>query len=296
MQKKETILIVDDVASNIQTLASILKDDYALKIAKDGQRALELSTQEPLPDLILLDVQMPNMDGYEVLKRLQKSETTRGIPVIFVTGNDSVEDEEKGLLLGGVDYITKPVRPVIVKARVKTHLIIKAQKDELLYAALHDQMTGLYNRHYLNEAGQAKFSRAKRMKDDLSVMMIDVDHFKKVNDEHGHLIGDEVLKAVANVLKTDKRAEDFSARYGGEEFITILENCDAANAQKKANEFRKTIEALNVNGVRITASFGVSQLNPSHIGFEEVIKDADEALYEAKESGRNRVKVFNDSL
>ena len=291
MKDKSVVLIVDDVASNIQILASLLKDKYHLKIANNGARALELAINEPYPDLILLDIAMPGMDGYEVLQRLQENIITANLPVIFVTGSDSIKEEEKGLELGAVDYITKPISPAIVKARINTHLMIKHQRDELIYNASHDQLTGLYNRHVLSEEGQRKFSRAHRKGDDLSVIILDIDHFKNVNDTYGHLMGDKVLITIADILKNGMRNEDFAARFGGEEFIVMLEGCDVDFAEEIAQKLRKEIESKVTDDIVVTASFGVCQLCEKHDTFELLLKSADEALYRAKDSGRNRVEV-----
>ncbi|WP_372999922.1 diguanylate cyclase [Sulfurimonas sp.] len=291
MEEKAVILIVDDVASNVQALAGVLKDDYNIKVAVNGTRALELIKQKPHPDLILLDVNMPEMDGYEVLREIKRCVGCESLPVMFVTGKDTEEDEEKGLLLGAVDYIKKPIHPAIVKARVNTQITLKRQRDELVYNALHDQLTGLYNRNHLVAEGNRKFSRALRQNDKLSIMMIDIDHFKAVNDTHGHLTGDLVLKEVASVLVQDKRTEDFSARFGGEEFIIVLEGCSKEDAQEKAEALRKKIENLNPADIEVTASFGVSELSKEHSSFESLLRAADSALYAAKNSGRNCVVV-----
>jgi diguanylate cyclase (GGDEF)-like protein len=291
MEEKAVVLIVDDVASNVQTLAGVLKDDYNIKVAVDGIRALELIKQKPHPDLILLDVNMPEMDGYEVLREIKRCIGCESLPVMFVTGKDTEEDEEKGLLLGAVDYIKKPIHPAIVKARVNTQITLKKQRDELVYNALHDQLTGLYNRNHLVDEGERKFSRAVRQNDKLSVMMIDIDHFKAVNDTYGHLTGDLVLKEVASLLVQDKRTEDFSARFGGEEFIIVLEGCSKEDAKEKAETLRKKIEKSTPEDIEVTASFGVSELSKEHSSFESLLRDADSALYAAKNSGRNCVVV-----
>lgn len=291
----ENILIVDDVASNLQTLANILKDEYKIKVATDGHRALELAHKEPLPDLILLDVHMPNMDGYEVLEKLLQDEQTKDIPVIFVTSNDTTNDEESGLLAGAVDYITKPVRPAIVKARVKAHITIKIQRDELLYMALNDKLTGLHNRNYLNKVGEQKFARASRHNEKMSVIMCDIDHFKNVNDTYGHLAGDKILKAIGAVLNKHKRKEDFIARYGGEEFVIILEYCTLEYALKKAELLRHEIENMIIDDIKVTSSFGVAELNTTHVNFEALLKEADDGLYISKDEGRNRVSTCRDS-
>lgn len=293
MENENVILIVDDVSSNIEVLATVLKDDYQIKVAQSGVKALELVLQYPTPDLILLDVEMPGMDGFEVLKQLQRNRMTQHIPVIFITSYDTTEEEERGLLNGAVDYITKPIRPVIVKARIKTHITIKNQRDALFYTSSHDQLTGLYNRHHLNEEGGRNFSRAQRSQDKFSVIMLDIDHFKAVNDTYGHLSGDKVLVAVSSLFKKFKRNEDFVTRYGGEEFVILLDNCGIAEAKEKAENLRQRIERLSPDGINISASFGVAEFNNSHNSFEELLKDADKALYMAKDKGRNLVVVYS---
>lgn len=294
MQEKHKILIVDDVASNIQALAAVLKDDYQLRVATTGERALELVANELDIDLILLDIEMPQMSGFEVIERLKSNFETEDIPVIFVTGNITIEDEEKGLIAGAVDYIAKPIRPVIVQARVKTHITLKNQRDQLKYEAVHDKLTGLYNRYQLDNEGYRKFKRALRQKSNMSVVMIDIDHFKDVNDNYGHIIGDEVLKSVAKLLRTNRRVEDFVVRYGGEEFLMLLEECKAENAYTIAEHLRKEIQNLNPAGVEVTASFGIAQLKETHVSMDRLLKDADDALYQAKENGRNQVVIYQE--
>lgn len=292
MKTKAVILIVDDVPTNVQTLALLLKEEYVIKVATGGARALELASQEPIPDLILLDVQMPDMNGYDVLKLLKEENITAQIPIIFVTGKDAVEDEEYGLQLGAVDYIAKPIRPSIVKARVKTHITLKQQHDQLVGMATHDQLTGLYNRHYLNDALSKKVAHAKRHGEALSVIIVDIDHFKNVNDTFGHLMGDLILKAVGSTMLGTARKEDIAARFGGEEFIILLDNCTAHDAQIKAEKLRSDIEALHPEGITVTASFGVAQLQGDMQRCEDLLKNADTALYLAKETGRNRVVLY----
>ena len=294
MSNKAVILVVDDIPTNAQALALLLKDDYVIKVATGGVRALELAGQDPIPDLILLDVQMPDMDGYDILRLLRENSDTAQIPIIFVTGKDSVEDEEYGLELGAVDYITKPIRPSIVKARVKTHIMLKEQNNQLIAMATHDQLTGLYNRHYLADTLSKKLSQCKRHNEALSVIMADIDHFKNVNDTFGHLMGDIILKAVGNVIQDSARKEDISARFGGEEFVLVLDNCTAEDAMIKAEKIRKAIESLTTQGIEVTGSFGVAQLNENIQRYEDLLKNADTALYIAKEEGRNRVIMFKE--
>ncbi|MDQ1298152.1 MAG: hypothetical protein QG558_691 [Campylobacterota bacterium] len=292
MSNKAVILVVDDVPTNVQALALLLKEDYGIKVATDGVRALQLAGQDPIPDLILLDVKMPDMDGYDVLRLLKENSDTAKIPIIFVTGKDSEEEEEYGLELGAVDYITKPIRPSIVKARVKTHLMLKQQHDQLMAMATHDQLTGVYNRHYLVDDLSKRMSQSKRHNEALSVIMVDIDHFKNVNDTFGHLMGDLILKAVAKVVGESARKEDTAARFGGEEFVLVLDNCTAYDALIKAERLRSKIEALMPESIAVTASFGVAQLDAHIQQYEELLKNADTALYAAKEEGRNRVVLY----
>lgn len=296
MKTKAVILIVDDAPTNVQALAHLLKEEYVVKVATSGVRALELAGQDPIPDLILLDVQMPEMNGYDVLKSLKENSVTAQIPIIFVTGKDTVEDEEYGLELGAMDYITKPIRPSIVKARVKTHITLKQQHNSLLEMATHDQLTGLYNRHYLSDVLDKKVSQIKRHSEPLSVIIVDIDHFKKVNDTFGHLMGDQVLQAVANVMDASARKGDVAARFGGEEFIIVLDNCTAQDALVKAEKLRSTIAALHPQEISVTASFGVAQLEDDTQRYEDLLKNADTALYVAKEEGRNRVILYEKRL
>lgn len=283
------LLIVDDVPTNVQTLAQIFKEEYRLKIATGGARALELAGMEPIPDLILLDVAMPDMSGYDVCRLLKEDRMTADIPIIFVTGRDSVEDEEYGFSLGAVDYIVKPIRPVIAKARVKTHITLKQQRDQLAETAVRDQLTGLYNRHMLNDEIERKLSFALRHDEALSLIILDLDHFKAINDTFGHLVGDGVLKGVAKVLQHNARREDIAARFGGEEMILLLDKCSGENAVRKAEQIRQEIEALHPEGISVTASFGIAEASSETPTVQLILKKADEALYQAKAEGRNRV-------
>ncbi len=290
METKPTVLIVDDAPANIQLLAGLLKDSYQLKVATGGLRCLELAQAEPQPDLILLDIQMPDIDGYEVCQRLKALESTQQIPIIFVTGKDQVADEEMGLNIGAVDYITKPYSPAIVEARIATHITLKKQSDELRKLAMRDQLTGLYNRHYLIDVAAKRISQAHRHKQPLCLIMVDVDHFKAVNDEHGHSMGDEVLRDVATIFMQQSRNEDVVARFGGEEFVFLLDACDLTSGAKKAESIRQNLEKNLVQGLNITASFGLAQL-ASGEAFTGLLNRADDAVYRAKNHGRNRVET-----
>jgi len=291
MSDKALVLIVDDSPTNLQVLAACVKDSHRVKVATNGEQCLKIAQVDPQPDLILLDVEMPGMDGYEVCQHLKSSPHTADIPVIFVTGLQGDKDEEKGLALGAVDYITKPIRPAIVIARVKTHVTLKLQRDKLNKMAFFDQLTGLYNRHYLIDMATKKVARALRHQYDLWVLMIDIDHFKNINDTHGHPMGDEILKEVATTLTLDNRSEDIAARLGGEEFLIMFDPCDKDDAMHKATRIIRKIEALNPHDIKVTVSIGMAKLMPEDANFERLLKRADEALYHAKENGRNRIEL-----
>lgn len=293
MDKQGKVLIVDDTATTIAILSACLIDNYQLTSARNGEQCLKLAKQPSQPDLILLDIEMPGMNGYQVSRELSADPATSEIPIIFITARLDVEDEEKGFSLGAVDYIVKPIHPPIVAARVKTHITLKKQKDKLARMALHDQLTDLYNRHFLLNAAKQKISAALRHQFAISVLLIDVDHFKKINDAHGHSAGDSVLKAMATILKNEYRDDDIAARFGGEEFVVMLSHCDLDNAKIKAEKLRKKIETLNPLGIRITISIGLSQLECEEDSFPDILDRADEALYKAKQQGRNRLVVQN---
>jgi len=296
VQEKSVVLIVDDEPVNIQVLAACLKETYQIKVATSGKQCIELIQTGLEADLILLDIDMPEMDGYEVCTILKSSLNTASIPVIFVTAKNEIHEEEKGLEIGAVDYITKPISPAIVAARVKTHVTLKLQHDKLQNMAMHDQLTGLFNRYFLLAAASHKVSKSKRHNYPLSVLMMDIDHFKSINDNHGHAVGDDVLKAVADCLSIEKRKEDVLARFGGEEFVLLLDHCDVVQAEIKAEKLRAAIETLQPAGLKITVSIGVAQLNLQETEFTEPLKRADDALYIAKEQGRNRVVTGDENI
>jgi len=291
VQEKPVVLIVDDEPVNIQVLAACLKGTYQIKVATSGKQCIELIQTGLEADLILLDIDMPEMDGYEVCTILKSSIGTASIPIIFVTAKNEVHEEEKGLEIGAVDYITKPISPAIVAARVKTHVTLKLQHDKLQNMAMHDQLTGLYNRYFLLEDARHKVSKSKRHSYALSVLMMDIDHFKVINDNYGHAVGDDVLRAVADSLSSEKRQEDVLARFGGEEFVLLLDHCNIKEAEIKAERLRAAIEILQPADLKITVSVGVAELNSEETTFTEPLKRADDALYIAKEKGRNRVVI-----
>lgn len=296
--EKRRILVVDDETSNIDALCGILTSNYDLIVAKNGQSAIE-KAKKHLPDLILLDVIMPDMSGFEVITQLKNTDITLRIPVIFITGLDSSEDEEKGLLLGAVDYIAKPFKSSIVKARVRTHLQIVEYISMIERLCKVDALTNIANRRFFDSQLLEEWNRAVRDSRSLAIIMIDIDHFKNYNDTYGHPQGDALLSSLAEVYRQSlHRPGDFVARYGGEEFVVVLPGLDTKGALEVAEHMRSNVENTMVlcsdgTETRVTISLGVNAESPSVGGNPaNFLSNADKALYEAKSTGRNRVCAF----
>ncbi|TMV18292.1 diguanylate cyclase [Paenibacillus thermoaerophilus] len=294
MEEAPKILVVDDSKLNIRILKELLEDQYRLAVAYSGEEALDMAVVFQ-PDLILLDIVMPGMDGYELCGKLKQHPVTADTPVIFITALNRPEDEAKGLEFGAIDYISKPFNPAVVKARVKNHIELKRHRDFLKRISSIDGLTGLANRRRFDEYFEKELLRAVRNKQPISLMMLDVDHFKAYNDHYGHLAGDECLKAIAGALtRCLHRPGDLIARYGGEEFVCLLPETGALGAGHLAETMREAVWKLNMlheyatNDRRVTISIGVLTLVPSSaVRLEELIWNADEMLYEAKRAGRN---------
>jgi len=294
-QEQLRILIVDDIPDNIKSLNAILEQDYSVSFATYWKKALEVA-ERTLPDLILLDILMPDMDGYEICRRLKTDPVTRDIPVIFITALDSEADEEKGLAAGAADYITKPFHPAIVKLRVRNHLMLKLQRDRLAALTMTDGLTEIANRRRLDLHLDAEWRRCMRTESELSAIMIDVDQFKAFNDRCGHAAGDDCLRKVARALDSvPKRPGDLVARIGGEEFVCLLPGTDAKGAMMIAQKFCDVVLRLEIPHPDsdicefVTISCGVGTIQPTMDGDpESVIRTADRYLYEAKKAGRNR--------
>jgi diguanylate cyclase (GGDEF)-like protein len=296
MEAKPLLLLVDDEPTNIHALMAALGDEYEMKIAICGEDALKIAEEPEKPDLILLDVLMPGLDGYEVCRRLKKNEETRSIPVIFITAQGEPEMETRGFEAGGVDYISKPLNPLVTKVRVDTHVKLKQAQDQLVRIANQDGLTKLSNRRHFDEYLEKEWRRNFRDKTPLALIMSDVDHFKKYNDTYGHQAGDECLVKVAGVLKgVLHRPGDLAARYGGEEFVGILSGTNADSARLLAESFRQGVEVLAIPHSshpigRVTVSCGVYAVTPNATSsIKELLSQADKNLYKAKESGRNTV-------
>jgi len=298
---KHRVLIVDDSSFNITILGEALSKEYEISVATNGQDALHIARGTNPPDLILLDIIMPGMDGLEACARLKEDPATRDIPVIFITSMTEEEDETKGLAVGAVDYIAKPFSIPIVKARVKTHVELKLQRDMLHRISTIDGLTGIPNRRRFDEFYSIEWKRARRSATPLTVVMCDIDHFKAYNDTYGHAQGDECLKAVASaLLKIVNRPTDIVARYGGEEFVAVLPETNAQGAAFIAEAMRTIVsdQALSHENSgaadHVTISVGVATVLPTTENSPEaLLKAADSMLYESKENGRNRVSAMD---
>ena len=244
--KKNKILIVDDEKSNIIALTRILSAEYTVHAAKNGKDAIDVASEQ-LPDLVLLDIIMPGMDGYAVIDELKKTEATRHIPVIFITGLDDPDEEEKGLSAGAVDYIIKPFRAMTVRLRVRNQIQIVNYIRLIEQLSLLDQLTGLPNRRSFDERLLIEWNRAIRDRTPVSILMIDLDKFKEYNDTYGHQQGDLALKTLASLFTHElKRSVDYVARWGGEEFVVLLTNTDDIKALKIAEWLRCSVENTKI--------------------------------------------------
>lgn len=299
---RPTILIVDDMKENIVFLSRLLKDQADIIFAADGKSALEKAASQQ-PTLILLDISMPEMDGFEVLKQLKASSLTADIPVIFVTGIPDTDTEEKGLNMGAIDYITKPFAPSVVKARVRNQLRLYRLNHELITTnaeltrmAMTDPLTGIFNRRHFMNATVNELQRFHRNSHPVGMVILDIDNFKHINDEFGHDTGDRVLVHTAATCKTLLRINDVFGRIGGEEFTVLLPETPLEEASTIAERLRELIcnspLELSSGQLSYTASFGVTKLHTGDQSSEQALKRADLALYRAKANGRNNVVVF----
>ena len=293
---KPKILVIDDERFNLNTLNGLLRDDYRIMVATTAEVGLKAAVTGR-PDLILLDITMPGMDGYEACLRLKEDPLTQGIPVIFITALSDAADETRGLELGAVDYITKPFNLSVVRARVRTQMRLKQQSDLLETYAFLDGLTGLANRRAFDDKSALEWRHSLRARQPLSTILLDVDHFKPYNDSYGHAAGDECLRGVARALSARiGRTADLLARYGGEEFVVVLPGTHHASAMATGESLRAAVQAMGLAhrasrvADHVTVSVGVSTVVPwAEIGMPTLLEAADKALYKAKSSGRNCV-------
>ncbi|WP_417614893.1 diguanylate cyclase domain-containing protein [Oceanisphaera sp.] len=293
------ILVVDDQPVNIRVLHQLFKDEFDVLMATDGEQAITLC-KEQQPDIVLLDVVMPGISGHDVCRRLKADPDTRDIPVIFVTSQNQDGDEALGFDIGAVDFITKPINPVIVSARVRTHLVLKLQSDLLRSIAMMDGLTRIANRRKFDEELTISWRACLREGRPLSLVLLDLDCFKQFNDRYGHQQGDACLTAVAEALnRSVRRPLDLVARYGGEEFVCILPGTDSQGGLKCAEVMRAAVKALKIEhqdsaaGPFVSISLGVAtQIPHADASPEALLAAADEQLYQAKRAGRDRVSAI----
>ena len=291
-----SILVIDDEPTNLIALNRILASEYDIYMAKNGATALKLAMRDK-PDLILIDIMLPDQDGFEVLRKLKANDDTRGIPVIFITIKTDDEDEERGFELGAVDYVKKPFRSTIVRARINTHMQIVRQLRKNEKLGMTDPLTDIPNRRCFDERLAIEWKRAIREKKPLSFLMMDLDKFKNYNDTYGHLQGDTLLKVVSRIfVGAARRASDLAARLGGEEFGVLLPDTTLDNALLVAETIRQHIEEAHVptsdglTWTSTTISIGAASIVPTlKDSCDDFIAKADEFLYVAKAAGRNRV-------
>ncbi len=292
--KQPLVLIVDDTIENLQVLGSILKaENYKVAVATGGNQAIAIAN-EINPDLVLLDVMMPDVNGFETCKNLKSIPTTKEIPVIFLTAKVENDDIIKGFKMGAVDYITKPFNSYELKARVKTHVELKISRDllkeknELLEKlSTKDGLTGLYNYRYSTDALARLIEENSRYGQPLSIAMFDIDDFKKINDSYGHLFGDGVLVKIASMIENSLRKTDIAGRYGGEEFIILYAHTALEGAVESTKRIIENTQKLKWNdkSLKITMSAGVCQRKDEDIS--ALIRKADSLLYAAKKKGKN---------
>lgn len=289
------ILVVDDNLNNIRLLTDILEDENFTVYTADNGAAVLAMVHKLKPDVILLDIMMPGLDGFEVCKLLKNDFDIKDIPVIMVTAKTEGIDIKKSLEMGAFDYIKKPIDEIEVIARVQSAIRFKQTQDKLKEMVMKDGLTGLYNHALLIELFEKEIDKQQRNNGSISFAMIDIDNFKKINDTYGHISGDTVLKELSNILMSSVRGGDIVGRYGGEEFSIVFPGIDEQNAFQLCERIRKEVEDFNfeigIETVKITISIGINfnELK-GIINKREIIQKADEALYRAKHNGRNRVE------
>ena len=284
MSKKPLILIVDDNPQNLQVLGSMLKEhDYKPAAAQNGDKAIEF-VHKKIPDLILLDIMMPGMDGIEVCRRLKSQESTRDIPIIFITALSEIKDKLKAFAIGGVDYITKPFITEEVLARINVHIKLKEALEKLLQVSITDEMTGVFNRRFAYEILSKQIETTKRTKENFIICYIDIDNLKKINDTHGHSEGDLLIGKVVEALKQITRSSDYIFRMGGDEFLLIFPGIEIQQINNLIDRIRQQLNNQEIHNQPIDFSFGFAEFAPEkqHYSPDELINIADSGMYKLK--------------
>jgi diguanylate cyclase (GGDEF)-like protein len=295
--QRPIVLVVDDMRVNQEILVSLLSQDYRVKVARNGQRAITIAKGFPPPDLVLLDINMPGMDGYEVCQLLQDDPQTRDIPIIFVTASSDLRSETHGLQLGAVDYITKPIVPCITLLRVRNQVLSKQHEKQLRHIAHYDNLTSIANRVLLADRMKQAIAQTKRERKMLAVCYLDLDGFKFINDTMGHQAGDQVLIETAQRIGRMLRESDTVARLGGDEFVVLLPNLH--HQQECITTLNRLLETIALpiyiqdQACLVTASIGVSIFPDDDSEQDLLLRHADQAMYIAKQSGKNRYHLFD---
>ena len=300
-----TILIVEDNKIDAKLLQRYLHGEpYQIKFASDGENAISRSQQERI-DVILLDLLLPGKNGFEVCSTLKEMENTQNIQIVAITGLSDLESKLKGIELGVDDYLIKPVNMHILRTRVKSLVKKKALLDRLcdkyemaVHSAITDKLTGLYNRRYFDHFLDFEIKRTSRQKTSLALLMMDIDNFKQINDTLGHLFGDKILNKLGDIIKSIIRETDLAARYGGEEFSVVMSNTGLEDATDIAERMRKEISSYNFDITKgpTTVSIGISLYPSDSTSLQDLLSNADRALYRAKNEGKNRVCVYSNSI
>ena len=298
----EKILIIDDSLTQADLLRKILSEEYEVTVTHSSEAGLDLAVNGDF-SLILLDVVMPEMDGFDLLKKLREGILTRYTPVILITSLSDVESEERGLALGAVDYIRKPFRDAIIRARVNTHIKLYQYRLQVERMAMVDQLTGVANRRRYDLCCHTKWQDAVRLGVPISLCMFDIDKFKIYNDTFGHPAGDKVIAEVAHTVNgLLRRNTDFFARYGGEEFVAILLGNDSFSAYKHLKDVCRAVEARRIPHNPevcpwVTVSVGgVTVVPKDSDSYDTYLQIADTMLYDAKRFGRNQVVWSNEHM
>jgi diguanylate cyclase (GGDEF)-like protein len=295
----QKVLIIDDSSTIHAVIKSKLSgESIEFHSASNGRIGLELAASVQ-PDLILLDVEMPQPNGFDVCRLLKADAATTGIPIIFLTGASTTEEKIKGLELGAVDYVTKPFDAAELRARVRASLRTKYLLDLLSKKAQIDGLTGLWNRTYMDQRLESELALCARRGTPFSCIMADADHFKRINDTFGHACGDVALRSIGQVFSENCRTEDVVCRYGGEEFAILLPGIESEGAMTFAQRLRELVEQLLLSHrgqqVKLTCSFGIATVDSTDSCDASPIVLADQALYQAKKAGRNRVAAAKPS-
>lgn len=288
MEQLPVVLVVDGASEACHSVCQFLTGQYRLLTADTVEQCLIAAMQKP--ELILLNMALLDDSDISVWQQLKSNPETQNIPVLAL-----VNDDGEGLTMldsGAADFVCKPIQAVILKARVATHIQLQSQRNKLNFLALHDQLTGLYNRHFLVERAHQSLSKIQRHQTALSIVLLDLDGFRHINDFNGHHVGDLVLQIVSKLLQESFRKEDVVARMGGEEFVILMES-GIEEALDKTESVRQLLQNLKPMGLPLTGSFGVVNVNADNLDFSLLMLLADEAVYKAKADGRNCIVCYD---